>query len=103
LLALRRVSGDSALRKELGRVTIAVVALMWMEGFRHWANALALGWSGSPALLVAVSVWLIREVLWLYLARVMVAVAMSHVAQSNLGRSLLKHSSLFRELAPLQP
>jgi hypothetical protein len=102
LLALRRVSDNSPLRKELGRVTIAIVAIMWMEGVRHWADALVLGLSDSSALKVELAVWLIREILWLYLARVMVAVVMNHVAESNLGRSLLKHSSFFKERAPLQ-
>jgi hypothetical protein len=103
LLALRQFTDDSPLRNELGRVTIAVVAIMWMEGVRLWAGALALTLGGSPAPRIELTVWIIREVLWLYLARVMVAVLISHVAQSNLGRSLFKHSSLFRELAPLQP
>jgi hypothetical protein len=103
LLALRRASDDSALRQELGRVTIIVVAIMWMEGIRLWATALALGLTGSEAPGVELAACLVREVLWLYLARVMAAVAMSHVAQSNLGRSLQKHSSFFREFAPLQP
>jgi len=103
LLALRQFTDDSPLRNELGRVTIAVVAIMWMEGVRLWAGALALMLGGSPAPRIELTVWVIREVLWLYLARVMVAVVISHVAQSNLGRSLFKHSSLFKELAPLQP
>ena len=102
LLALRRVSGDSALRDELGHITLAVVAIMWMEGVRHWADALARGLTGSEAPNVELAVWLIRELLWLYLARAMVAVVMSHVAQSNLGRALFKHSSLLRGLAPQQ-
>jgi hypothetical protein len=102
LLALRRVSGDSTLRDELGHITLAVVAIMWMEGFRHWADVLGRGLTGSEAPNVELAVWLIRELLWLYLARAMVAVVMSHVAQSNLGGVLLKHSSLLRGLAPQQ-
>lgn len=103
LLALRHVTDDSPLRNELGRVTIAVVAIMWMEGVRHWARTLAIGLGGSRVLTVDLAFWLIREVLWLYLARVMLAVAMSYVAQSNLGRALQKHLSFFREPAPQQP
>jgi hypothetical protein len=103
LLALRRVSCDSALRHEVGRVTVAVVAIMWMEAIRNWTAALVVGLTGSHSPLVERAVWTIREILWLYLAREMVAIVMCHVAQSTMGRIVLKHWPLFRGLAPLQP
>ena len=103
LLALRRVSDDRALRNQLGRVSIVIIALMWMEGLRFWAATLVPGLTGWQASRVDFAVCLIRDVLWLYPARMMAAVAMSHVAQSNLGRSMQKHSAFLRELAPLQP
>lgn len=98
LLALRNVSKGTELHNELGRVAVAVVAIMWMEGLRLWATTLALKLGVSPS--IGALYWLFREILWLYLARVMIAVAMSYAAQTDIGHSLAKHSLLFRALAP---
>jgi hypothetical protein len=97
LLALRRVTDDPRLRDELGRVTLAIVPIMWMEGIRHWAKTLALNFGESAAMVVQLTFWLIREVLWLYLACIMTAVVMSYLAQSTIGRSWYNHLLLFRK------
>jgi hypothetical protein len=97
LLALRRVTDDSRLRAELGRVTLAIVPIMWMEGIRYWAKTLALNVGDAAAIFIQLAFWLVREILWLYLACMMTAVVMSYLAQSTMGRSWYNHSLLIRK------
>lgn len=102
LLGLRSVAEDPRLRVSLGRATLAIVPIMWMEGIRHWADVLAESLGASWLIPVRIIAWLAREVLWLYLASVMTAVVMSYIANSALGRSVLDRAAAFKAPAPQQ-
>jgi len=87
LLALRRQCDAPATRPRLTRAVLAILPLMWMEGIRLW-GAMAVRRLGAPEVLrnlTDVGLWLVRELLWLDLASVLLAVLFVSAARSATG------------------
>ena len=84
LLALRRASDDPATRSRLLAVSLTLLPIMWMEALRHWVGMLK-GLPISPFLqdIPIALVWLARELLWLNLERVLIAVLLVFAVQST--------------------
>jgi hypothetical protein len=83
LLALRRASETPALRSRLLAVSVTLMPIMWMEALRHWV-AMLKALPVSPFLqdIPIALVWLARELLWLNLERVLIAVLLVFAVQS---------------------
>lgn len=91
LTALERLA-DKATADRLRRVTVTIVVLMWMEAIRGWVEALAISLGASPAgaFLVDTVIWAIRELLWLDVAQVMIALILIDGLQTTMGQALLR-------------
>jgi hypothetical protein len=104
LLALCRATDDRELRSRLETVALLIVPMMWMEGIRNWTTLIFDSLSDSPAVrFYARSLaWELRELLWLNLERMMLAVLIAYVVRSATGswvRSLVRRLVLRRRLA----
>lgn len=90
LLPLRRACEHPALRSLLLVVSVTVVPIMWMEALRRWASLVLEDAPVSPVIrqTPAVIVWLARELLWLNLERVLIAVLLAFVMRSVTGVSM---------------
>ena len=88
LLALCRACEAGRLRSYLVISTIIVVPIMWMEGARGWVALLL---KDSPLPVKAVSaclLWITRELLWLNLECVLLAVVIAYAMQSATGNAV---------------
>jgi hypothetical protein len=79
LLALRRAASEGPIRTQLGAIILIVVLLMWEGVARH-----ALDPDGTLSGTGFQVFWLIRELLWWYLAASLVGVLAIFAAQSDL-------------------
>lgn len=87
LLALRRASDDPAVSSEVSRMALLTPLIMWMEGIRLWVRLLV-ETIAAPTVVyqfVIVLIWLVRELLWLNLERVLLAVLLVVAARSATG------------------
>lgn len=84
LLALRRASTDARTTELITLAAILIVPTMWMEGMRHWADIAArdLHLGQENRNLVFFLAWLFRELIWLYLATVMLAIVTAFITHS---------------------
>ena len=79
VLALQREATDHALRNYARFSSWVVVAILWSEFFRYGAGKSALDWFGLNTTVwfgVWFGVWLFYEILWWWLASVLVAVVL---------------------------
>jgi hypothetical protein len=84
LLAMQRVTRGKAVMDDINFATLSVVVMMWMEAIRLWVT-LCLEAIGAPSGLrlgVQVVAWLSREILWLNLERILLAVLISFAVTS---------------------
>jgi hypothetical protein len=65
-------------------VAVTIVPMMWMEAIRSWALAV-LGDASLAARNTLGIVWAAREILWLNLERVLLAVVIAYAMQSTTG------------------
>jgi len=84
LLALRRRCDDRGLRLMLTAAALSIVPIMWMEALRRWAFH---GLEHAPLspfarVMPVFFLWLTRELLWLNLERVMLAVLLVFALRS---------------------
>lgn len=89
-LAMRRAVPGRQLGAGFSIMLFSILPLMWMEAMRHWAD-LAFGLPGVPHLVkgsAAALLWFARELLWLNLARWLLAIPLLFAAQSTSFREL---------------
>jgi hypothetical protein len=84
LFAFRRASTDARTTELITLAAILIVPTMWMEGLRHWADIAIRQFHIGHANrnLVVFLVWLFRELTWLYLATIMLAIVTAFITHS---------------------
>lgn len=90
LLALCRACEHGALKSRLVATAVTIVPIMWMEALRHWASLLLEDAPVSPYFrhIAASTMWFARELLWLNLERVLIAVLLVFAIRSMTALSI---------------
>jgi len=91
LLALRRASDAPELRATLASLITMIVPIMWMDALRYWASLILHAAPIGEGMRIELSfvVWLVGELLWLNLERLLIAVMLVFALQTATGGAIV--------------
>lgn len=99
LLAFRRTSTEARTRELITLAAVLIVPTMWMEGIRHWVDIAIRQFhiGHADGVLIVFLAWLFRELTWLYLATIMLAIVAESIMQSPCIQKFTRNT--FRRVA----